>query len=49
MEGLIRKFLAGAIEESFPDFGGAKRHDATGYPFYVEKSNASNGNTVYLT
>jgi len=36
---LIGEFLTGAIEDALPDFGGAERHDATGYRIYVEKSN----------
>jgi hypothetical protein len=44
LEGLIGEFLAGAIEKPFPDFGGAERHDATAYAFYVEKSNERDAN-----
>jgi hypothetical protein len=46
LESLVGQFLASAIEDAFPDFGGAERHDATAYPFYVEKSNERNANSL---
>lgn len=39
LESLIGKLLSGAIEEAFPDFSGAERHDSLPYAVYVEKSN----------
>jgi hypothetical protein len=45
LEGLIGELLTGAVEEAFPDFCGAERHDTLPYPVYVEKSNKQDVNS----
>jgi len=46
LESLIGELLTGAIEEAFPNFCRAERHDTLPYPVYVEKSNEQNVNSV---
>jgi hypothetical protein len=45
LEGLIGELPTRAIEEAFPNFCGAERHDTPRYAVYVEKSNQRDENS----